>query len=136
MALDSCEPEIIRAFERAGWFVDDKPHHIALNNRDLFADLRLRSGDNLREIVVIEVKCFNDPDDDLPEIYHATGQYLMYRLAMDTLGDQHIPLYLALPEAAYERFRFEPIFLMLFNQAGVKLVIVDLEREVIVQWDT
>lgn len=83
-AIDSCEPQMIRAFQKANWSIGDQPFAIRLaEKRDhVFADLRLINRSDNAQIVVIEVKCFPDSRSQLDEFYHAVGQYLVYRSAL------------------------------------------------------
>lgn len=134
-AIDACEPQIIRAFEKDGWQIVEKPHAIPFHDRAIFADFRARhlNEDGESYIVVMEVKCFTNPKHDLAEVYTAIGQYQLYAAAMIASEDTY-PLYLAIPYAAYQRFEVEFTFLSAFSRAGVKLVIVDVVQEVVIQW--
>lgn len=109
--IDACEPQIIRALEKAGWQIVEKPHHIVFDERMVFADFSARhiNEDHENFIVVIEVKCFTNPK-------------------------QEYPLYIALPNAAYLRFIAEITLLRAFQITQIKLVIVDIEREEVLQW--
>lgn len=134
-ALDACEPQIIRALEKDGWQIVAKPHHIIFDERIVFADFSARhvNEDDENFIVVLEVKCFTNPKNDLTELYTAIGQYQLYRAAMLTRNEVY-PLYIAVPYAAYLRFVGEPTLLHAFEITLIKLVIVDIEREEVVQW--
>ncbi|MBZ0315401.1 MAG: hypothetical protein K8L91_03210 [Anaerolineae bacterium] len=134
-AIDSCEPQIIRALEKDGWQIVDKPFPIFADKRPVLADFSAhRSSEHGDEfIVVIEVKCFTDPRADLSEFYSAIGQYWYYKVMM-TRDNVAFRLYLALPLDAYTRFQLKPSFLQTFEAAQVKLVVVDIGAEVIEQW--
>jgi hypothetical protein len=134
-ALDACEPQVIRALEKDGWQIAQKPHTIPLEWRNVYADFRARhiNEDSQRTIVVLEVKCFTDPKADIPDFYSAIGQYHFYRTGMLAAG-QIYPLYLALPADAYARFAQEPTMLLAFQTLAVKLVIIDLVKEEVAQW--
>lgn len=134
-ALDSCEPQIIRALEKDGWIIVAKPHYIPLQRRTLYADFRIRHTDEDGEhyAVVIEVKCFLDPQNDVPEIYRAMGQYHLYRTSL-AAANQPYPLYLALPADAYHRFLDEPEVIEALRLLDVQLVIVDLSEEIVLEW--
>jgi hypothetical protein len=135
-AIDVCEPEIIRALQKDGWQVLAKPHNIRLDERYLYADFRAGrfTAEGEQTIVVMEVKCFTDPKDDLDEIYKTIGQYSLYRSAMDAAGDSDLPLYLAIPEIAYHRFEAQPELWSALQNSIVKWLIVDTIQEVIFQW--
>lgn len=69
-ALDACEPQIIRAFEKDGWRILRKPFGIRTGNRLVAADLNLERGANgtTEQLIVVEVKCFTNAELDLPEL--------------------------------------------------------------------
>jgi len=134
-ALDQCEGEIIQALQKDGWEVSEKPYAIRIVGRSIFADMSLKriKGGEHEEIIIVEVKCFTNPSADLQELYTAIGQYHFYRIAL-TLKRSSLPLYLAIPHQAYQRLIKQPSISALFQSGGVKLVVVDIEQEEIVQW--
>jgi hypothetical protein len=80
-ALDSCEAAIVHALEKEGWQVLDKPYpiRVIVDNRVIFADIRLQQQTNQQQIIVVEVKCFPNNRSALDEFYRAIGQYQVYR---------------------------------------------------------
>lgn len=138
-ALDACEPQMVRALEKDGWKIARKPYTIKTKLRSVFADFSLRRDrDGVREtIVIIEVKCFTHEENDLDELYIAIGQCLVYQtaLAQRRMGDKQYPLYLALPEPAYQRFAKDPVLIDAMLATGVKLVVIDVVQEVVVKWN-
>lgn len=140
-AADLCEPPIIRALEKAGWEILRKQHPIRLGRlqgkrRELvYADLllqRLWDG-QLRQIIVVEIKCFPANRAWLDELYHAIGQYIIYRASLERqeIGQ---PLYLAVPNFVYDTFLTQPTIQAATKDAKIKLIVVDLEQEDIVSW--
>jgi XisH protein len=87
----------------------------------------------LEQIIVLEAKCFTKPESDLDEFYSPVGQYMFYRNALRLEGKPY-PIFLAIPYLAHERFKLEPVFEATLQDARVKLVIVDIETEEVVQW--
>jgi hypothetical protein len=75
MAIDACEPQVIRALEKEGWQILAKPYLIVTLVRNLYADLSLQKFQNgsSEQIIVLEVKCFTNPGSDLTEFYTAVG---------------------------------------------------------------
>lgn len=103
-AIDQCEPQVIRAFEKAGWIIINQPFTIRVAAHEgIIADLRLQSTITAEEIIVIEVKCFADERSWLDDFYRAVGQYLVYRNGTALLGLSS-PLFLAIPNNVYETF--------------------------------
>lgn len=135
MALDACEPEIIRALEKDGWRIQDKPYGIPTDDHVLLADFVLQqaTAEQVTEILVMEVKCFTNPRYDVQELYTAVGQYQVYRIALD-LNKVEYPLYLALPVEAYQRLVDDRVIAAVFQRLAIKLVIVNILTEEVVQW--
>lgn len=134
-ALDHCEEETIRAFQKAGWAVRDKPFLIRITDGNLRADVSFERevDDQIEQIIVVEIKCFTDFQRDLVEFYKAIGQYQTYRTAL-RLDNIPVGLFLTVPQAAYQRFAARPEYIETLREAQVKYVIIDLEQEEIVAW--
>ena len=69
----------------------------------------------------------------LDEFYHAVGQYLTYRNALD-LNNIHSSLYLAVPLVIYSTFFQKPLVQAVIRDTQIKLIVADLEKEEIVTW--
>jgi hypothetical protein len=134
VALDRCHQQVVRALEKDGWMVAKKPTKLYSEDRQVFIDILAERGTNgsQEQIILSEVKCFPDRNDTTREIYIAFGQYLVYRAIIAELKRQ-IPLYLAVPEDAYQAI-FDPVIQRVVNDNQVKLLVVDLEMEIITRW--
>lgn len=63
----------------------------------------------------------------------AVGQYIVYRdIILETALDFEV--YLAITQGTYKSYFQRPLAQMIINRNQVKLLIVDAESEVIVQW--
>jgi hypothetical protein len=128
-AQDGCQQSIAHAMAKAGWIVHTKPYaiHIAGRRNPLLIDLQAtKEGVS----ILLEVKCFQE--DVLNELYVAIGQYMTYRSLLNRLSI-HKALYLAIPLKAYQSI-FQSIGKSVVNEAQMKLLIVDLEQEEVIQW--
>ena len=134
-AIDHCEPQVIRAFEKEGWRLIEKPFFMRTGHRIVLADFSAAKGVNgdKRQIVVTEVKCFADRQQDMPNLYTAAGQYMFYRHVLDT-NNILVPLYLAMPMIVYQRLVQDPVVLRVFRKIRIRFVLVDLEKAEIEQW--
>ena len=106
------------------------PHAIRAPGRryPLLADMRAQRDSD--EIIVVEVKCF--VDDEVTELYTAIGQYMIYRnLLKQSPSNLHV--YLAIPSDAYYGI-FRDIAMGVVSEAQIRLIVVDLENEVIERW--
>jgi hypothetical protein len=134
-AIDSCEPQVIRAFEKDGWEILEKPRVIRGDTTNVLADMSLRRvlGELVQEIIILEVKCFSDPKADLQEVYTAIGQYQVYRTGLLN-NNEDLPLYLAVPLTAYRRFQNESMIASALRSMLIKIVVVDIEEENVELW--
>ena len=134
-AIDACEPEVLRALQKDGWSILSKPFAIRTNEHTVYADCileRKRNGQN-EQVIILEVKCFTNPQADLQEFYTAVGQYQFYRAAV-AANRSTTPLYLALPFEAYTRLMSDNAVSITLQQGGIKLVVIDVVVEEVVQW--
>jgi hypothetical protein len=105
-SLDSCHFQGVRALQKAGWLVNNKPMLLDIDlpiTIDISATKATNGGASQNRRVLIEVKCLPGHDRS-QELYIAFGQYVFCRAA---LSDQQVdaPLYLALPTTIhYGRF--------------------------------
>ena len=136
MAYDNCHQQIVNALLKAAWVVDDKQVYLRVDRLTMVADIRAQIlNGNVQQIIIVEVKCFSDPRNDLDELYRAVGQYLLYRSALQ-LRQSDWPIYLAIPTIVYSRLFVKSVVQNVVTRNEIKLIIVDVEREEIVQWLT
>jgi hypothetical protein len=134
MALDSCHNQVVNALRKAGWRVNDKPVHMRTNGLAVFADLEAQMNNgSFHKIIVVEVKCFNDPRFDQDELYRAVGQYLLYR-SMQHIRGVDTPLYLAMPEPVYHRLFLKQVVQDVLQESRIKLIVIDIDREDVLRW--
>lgn len=134
-AIDRCEPQVVRALEKAGWVVTDQPYviHIGEEKAYVYADLQLRHVEREESIIVVEVKCFARRLRMMQEFEQAIGQIVLYRYAL-ALNRKFTPLYLVVPLPVYETFFQKPLPHMIIGEEGIKMIVVDLATEEIVLW--
>jgi hypothetical protein len=133
-ALDACHMQVVHALEKAGWQVAPKPFVLFSPINTLFADIeahRIVNGFE-EEMIVVEAKCFQDTGNQMPDLYNAIGQYLIYQNLLQQRGINS-SLYLAIPSKVYYGI-FEPLASSIIRKNQIKIVIVNLDDEVIEQW--
>src|SRR5258708_1984321 len=132
--LDDCHYQIARALQTDGWqimqnglYVDDE------FTNALYIDIQaMRPGNGtLARSIFVEAKCFPSPRKT-PDLHRATGQYLVYRVILDDEGFSD-PLYMAVPADTFEEY-FNERLLKAAKKHSIKLVVVDIEQESVVQW--
>ena len=132
--LDDCHPQVVRALEKDGWIVADAPERLRQGKRAVFIDARAtrRINGRILQILLLEIKCFPDRDSTTEELYIAIGQYIIYR-AMLAYREIDIPLYLAIPDDV-DRDIFDVVVQRAVSDSKIRLVIVNLATETIVEW--
>lgn len=103
-----------------------------MGNRTLILDIEAMRQTNgtTQQILLAEVKCFGR--NTTVELYIAIGQYIIYQAALLERGES-IPLHLAIPQHIYEVV-FEEVVQRAIRDHHIKLMIVNIETEEIVQW--
>lgn len=132
--LDDCHDVIVRALEKAGWMVAPKSPRFVLKRRLMIVDIEAEKPSNGRSAshILVEVKCLFEKDSGTTGIYLALGQYIMYRAMLRELKEV-VDLYLAVPEAIYEAMS-DSVLRRAILENEIKLIVVDLERELIKRW--
>jgi hypothetical protein len=130
-AIDECQPQIVNALVKAGWSVSKKPFILRLNRQHRL-HIDLEAANQQGTILVIEVKCFSDAQFATTDLYLAIGQYIVYR---SLLREKNIVanLFLAVPLSAYNDV-FQRMGMSAVIDNDVKMIVVDLEKEVIHTW--
>lgn len=133
-ALDFCHPQVVRALQKDGWDVRSKSLRVETHERLVVIDIRASRQVNggQQQVMVAEVKCFQNPDDSTRELYTGLGQYMVYRAILEE-KNMNIPLYLAIPITAYETL-FDSIIQRVIRGSEIKLLVVDITEGKIVQW--
>jgi len=131
-AKDRYQDTVIRALQKAGWPLITEQIAIIVEDRRLWIDIRARKeAEDLA--ILIEVKGFEGMPSPIEYLANATGKYAMYRAALDYLQIE-MPLYMAVPEAAYRGILSEEIGKQTLKHNNVRLLVFDPEREEIVKW--
>ena len=133
--IDACEPPVLRALQKDHWSIVTKPFAIRTNTHTVFADCLLERKNNgsSEHAIILELKCFSNPQTDLTEFYTAVGQYQFYRAAV-AANNSTTPVYLAIPHPAYIRLMKDNAISIAMSQNSIKLVAVDLVTEEVVLW--
>ncbi|MBO1055129.1 MAG: fatty-acid oxidation protein subunit alpha [Dolichospermum sp. JUN01] len=124
------------ALQKDGWQVTNDPLTISVGGVNLSIDLaaeKLIAAEREGQKIAVEVKSFLERSSAISEFHTALGQFINYRGALRRLQPERV-LYLAVPLTTYKTF-FQldfPKDMILEN--SVKMVIYDVEKEVIFQW--
>jgi hypothetical protein len=133
-AIDQCHQQVVHALQRDGWNVLPNPYTLSVEQETLlFIDIRAqRTSEERKEILLIEIKCFPEGRADTHELYVAFGQYLVYRsiARQKTLNAE---VYLAVPTFAFDDV-ISRLGLPAVRDNQIRIVVIDIEHEVIRQW--
>ena len=128
-AKDRHHDTVKRALIKDGWIIDDEQVAFIGSERQIVIDLQIsKEGQG---IILVEVKGFQP--SMVEALANAIGKMLIYRYILNELT-QNIPVWLAVPEFAYQSILTEDMGLTMRRQLGMDLVVFSLEREEIVQW--
>lgn len=132
--FDTCHHQVVSALQKDGWLIDAEQVVISTEKRQGFVDVRAAREVNgtRQQVMFVEVKCFPDRNSTTQELYIAIGQYIIYRAIM-VESETVIPLYLAVPDEVFEAV-FDSSVRWSIRESQIKLVIVDLDGEVIKKW--
>jgi hypothetical protein len=134
-AKDIFHDTVKNALIKEGWTITDDPLYLDYGGVDMYVDLgaeKLIAAEKDQEKIAVEIKSFNRPSL-ISEFHGALGQFLNYRLVLEDIEPER-KVYLAISEDVYETF-----FTIVFTQKAVekyqiKLIIYDINKEVIKQW--
>ncbi len=131
-AKDRHHDTVKHALIKDGWHIVREQVFIKYEDRHIWLDLQAeRSSDE--NVALFEVKGFEKLSSPVEALESALGQYVLYQAILDAL-DNAIPLFLTVPQEAYETFLRQPFSQVGLRKAGVKLMIFDPAKEEIVQW--
>jgi XisH protein len=135
MAKDMFHQAVKNALVKEQWTITADPLRFQYGDVNFQVDLeaeRLFSADRGNEKIAVEIKSFLNPSA-VTDFYGALGQFLSYRLALETIEPDRL-LYLAIPADAYKTF-----FQLAFTQEAIRkyqilLFVYEPINEVILQW--
>ena len=133
-AEDKIHPQVKNALIKDGWTITNEPYTIELEGEYLYADIgATRTIEQINiEMIVVEVKGFGQRSL-MYALEEAFGQYQLYRKLLEVLQPE-VKVYLAIPQSAYERLEKRAPFRFLMQRKEMSLIIVDTNKEEVVEW--
>jgi hypothetical protein len=129
---DKYHDNVVRALEKEGWRITADPMTLYVHGQHLYVDLRAEK-DN--QVILVEIKVFEGNASPATYLAQSLGQYLLYQVMVGLLR-WNIPIYLAIPEAAYKGFLSKRVASTALNRLNAKLIVYNPINEVIAQWIT
>lgn len=135
VAKDRFHDVVKIALTKEQWIITQDPFGFKYGKVDCQIDLgaeKLLAAERENEKIAVEIKSFLNPSA-ITDFYAALGQFLSYRLALETI-DPERTLYLAVPLESYQTF-----FQLDFTQTAIKkyqvlLIVYDPVKEIIIKW--
>ena len=120
-----------------GWTITHDPLSLSIGGVEMFVDLgaeKLIAAEKNGQKIAVEIKNFAGPSN-ISEFHTALGQFLDYEQALEEQEPDRV-LYLAVPVDVYDTF-----FILQFIQTAIRrhqlrLLIYELEQEVIARWQS
>ncbi|MEL6494371.1 MAG: XisH family protein [Cyanobacteria bacterium J06623_7] len=136
MAKDIFHNAVKRALEKDGWKITHDPYRLRYGIVEVYIDLAAEeaiAAEKEGRKIAVEVKSFAGASN-ISEFHTALGQFLNYRIALETSDEPERVLYLAVPRDVYQTFlSFEPAKTVI-ERYQVLLIIYSSDREEIVRW--
>ena len=135
MAKDKIHQKVRKALEKDGWTITDDPLVLLPEEDNVSIDLgaeKVITAEKGVERIAVEVKTFDQPSV-IYEFHKAIGQYFDYETAL-IVANESRTLFLAIPGTVYPKFRESRIITGSIERAGMKLILIDIEKEEIEQW--
>jgi hypothetical protein len=129
--------EVVKtALQKDGWQITNDPLTISVGGVNLSIDLgaeKLIAAEREGQKIAVEVKSFLERSSAISEFHTALGQFINYRGALRRRQPERI-LYLAVPLTTYKTFFQLDFPKEMIAENQVKMLIYDVEQEVIFQW--
>ena len=135
MAKDKFHDVVRTALEKEGWEITADPYEINVDDVDFEIDLaaeQLLAAERESQRIAVEIKSFISPSN-VSEFHTALGQFLNYRDALEKIEPER-QLYLAVRLPIYETFFQRRFIISAVQRYQLRLIIYDVQREVIHQW--
>ena len=135
MARDLIHYSIKRALEKDGWVITDDPLTVISEQTKFFIDIGAKkfvTAKKGKEEIAVEIKTFGY-SSILEPFYSALGKYLVYKKALEDILSTR-KLFLGISKTTYFRINQIPIFKNILTSFEIKIIIVDVNKEKILQW--
>jgi hypothetical protein len=135
LAKDAFHNIVKTALEKEGWFISHDPYPLQAGTLELYIDLgaeKVIAAEKEGQKIAIEIKSFLNPSK-ITELYAALGQFIIYRLALQEQEPERT-LYLAVPITVYNEFFILPFIQVVIKMNQLYLVVYNIEKEVIAEW--
>jgi hypothetical protein len=134
-ARDLYHFNVKNALIKDGWRITRDGYQIKFKEVKLYADLAaeaLFAAERSEQQIIVEVKSFLG-QSRIRDFEAAIGQYILYRLYLAQIFPEAV-VYLAVSQEIYRSFFSKQAIQFAVQELGIKLLIFDIEKEVIIEW--
>ena len=134
-ARDIYRDAVKNALVKDGWDIANDPLRLTWGVREFFVDLgvsKLIAARKAEQTIAVEIKGFTNRSA-IADLEQALGQYLLYRAVLEEVWGNG-SLYLAIRSATYQGVFSEAIGTLIVRKYGLNLLVVDVDKEEILQW--
>ena len=135
-AKDVFHEVVKKALQKDGWQITHDPLSISVGGVNLSIDLaaeKLIAAEKEGENIAVEIKSFLERSSAISEFHTALGQFINYRGALKRRQPERV-LYLAVPLTTYKTYFNLDFPRDMIEENQVKMIIYDVEHEVIAEW--
>ena len=135
-AKDVFHEVVKKALQKDGWQITHDPLSSSVGGVNLSIDLaaeKLIAAEREGEKIAVEIKSFLERSSAISEFHTALGQFINYRGALKRRQPERV-LYLAVPLTTYKTFFNLDFPRDMIEENQVKMIIYDVEHEVIAEW--
>ncbi|MHC5752549.1 MAG: XisH family protein [Nostoc sp.] len=135
-AKDVFHEVVKKALQKDGWQITHDPLSISVGGVNVSIDLaaeKLIAAERQGEKIAVEVKSFLEKSSAISEFHTALGQFINYRGALRRRQPERV-LYLAIPLTTDKTFFQLDFPQVMIEDNQVKMIIYDVEQEVIFKW--
>lgn len=134
-AKDIYHNAVKNALLKDGWTITADPYSIKYEDAELYADLAAQkpiAAEKKGQKIVVEIKSFVGRSQ-MYDFHSALGQYLVYRKLIQLTAPEYT-LYLAIDDIVYKEFFQRKSVQIITNENQLLLMVVEMDREEILQW--
>jgi hypothetical protein len=123
------------ALIKDGWTITHDPLILPIGGRNVYVDIGAEApiaAEKDGRRIAVEIKSFIGVSA-VTEFERAMGQFVIYRSILAETEPDRI-LYLAITREVYEGIFSEPLGRLMIEQQNLRLLIFDVQQEVIIRW--
>ncbi|WP_353121296.1 XisH family protein [Planktothrix agardhii] len=135
-AKDIYHEAVKKALIKDGWTITADPYPLEYEDVELYPDLAVEkviSEEQKQRKIIIEIKSFIS-SSLMKDFELALGQYILYRDLIQLAQDEYQEIYLAIKDEVYDTFFQRKSIKAVVKLNQVALLVINTDKEEIVQW--